>query len=56
MVRAFDFHHRDPRAKIKPVSFYIGGLQYNLAEREASKCDLLCANCHCEVEDVSRLG
>lgn len=48
-IAAFDFHHRDPDEK----SFNVG-MQINRAEdvlrEEVDKCDLLCANCHREVE------
>ena len=50
-IRALHFHHRDPRGK----SFSLSGRGYtrSLAElrEEARKCDLLCSNCHCEVEE-----
>lgn len=46
---AFHFHHRDPSTKKFRVGF---GDTYNIAtmREEAEKCDLLCANCHAEVE------
>ena len=47
---ALQFHHLDPQAK----RFHLGqgGLCRSLAKcrAEASKCALLCANCHAEVE------
>jgi len=47
---ALQFHHLDPREK----RFHLGqgGLCRSLAKcrAEASKCALLCANCHAEVE------
>jgi transposase len=49
-VGALHFHHRDPAAKL----FGIGedGVTRSLAamREEAEKCDLLCANCHAEIE------
>lgn len=49
-VAALAFHHLDPASK----SFTIaqGGVARSLARmrEEASKCVLLCANCHAEVE------
>lgn len=49
---AMEFHHRDPTCK-----------RFNLADHllrrwdevlaEAQKCDLLCANCHRELEDAA---
>jgi transposase-like protein len=47
---ALHFHHLDPEAK----SFGIGGTgatpSLEKLRREATKCVLLCANCHAEVE------
>lgn len=47
---ALQFHHRDPSTK----AFGLGvrGITRSLARlrEEALKCDLLCANCHAEVE------
>jgi transposase-like protein len=47
---ALQFHHRDPVAK----AFGIGqeGITRSLAamRAEAAKCDLVCANCHAEIE------
>ena len=49
-VAALHFHHRDPATK----RFAVGsrGLARSIASlrEEAAKCDLLCANCHVEVE------
>jgi transposase len=49
-VRALEFHHLDPQTK----EFELGqrGLTRSLAalRAEASKCVLLCSNCHAEVE------
>ena len=49
-IAALHFHHRDPATK----RFGLGasGLTRSLAamRAEASKCDLLCSNCHAEVE------
>ncbi len=51
-LRALTFHHRDPNAKAFPLDARNCA---NRAERllaaEAEKCDILCANCHAEVED-----
>jgi hypothetical protein len=47
---AFHFHHRDRAAK----SFNLSGPNlmkpWPAVAAEAAKCDLLCANCHAEVE------
>jgi len=49
-MEALQFHHLDPRQK----EFHLGqgGVSRSLARcrTEASKCALLCANCHAEVE------
>ncbi len=49
-MEALQFHHLDPRQK----EFHLGqgGVSRSLARcrAEASKCALLCANCHAEVE------
>jgi hypothetical protein len=49
-VAALQFHHRDPAAK--RFGLGAGGLTRSLASAraEAAKCDLLCSNCHAEVE------
>lgn len=51
-LRALTFHHRDPAAKAfsLDVRSCSNRSQEVLAE-EAAKCDLLCANCHAEVEE-----
>lgn len=47
-VAALQFHHRDPNTK----EFTISGRSWSLERLrpEVAKCDLLCANCHAEVE------
>ncbi len=55
-TRALEFHHVDPADKVFGVAF--GGQTRSLerARAEASKCILLCSNCHMEVEaGVARL-
>lgn len=49
-IRALSFHHRDPSIKL----FELSADGYKFADRllEAQKCDLLCANCHAEAEDI----
>lgn len=49
--RALGFHHRDRKEK----SFNISGgfsRSWDNIRKELDKCDLLCANCHCEVHSV----
>jgi hypothetical protein len=49
-IGALQFHHVDPSEKEFGLSGY--GQTYSLdrMRKEASKCVLLCANCHAEVE------
>jgi transposase len=48
---ALEFHHVDPELKRMQIS--AGGIGYGLEtlREEASKCILLCSNCHAEVEN-----
>jgi hypothetical protein len=48
-VAALDFHHRDPSQKLFKVSQKMGSSYVTLVA-EIEKCDLLCRNCHAEVE------
>ena len=45
----YDFHHRDPAAKVFALSkaFSRG---WKAIEIEVAKCDILCANCHRQVD------
>lgn len=50
--RALTFHHRDPSTKLFGLS--LNNLWAHTDEEillELGKCDLLCMNCHAEVED-----
>lgn len=47
-LRALSFHHRDPKNKLLGISTNIA---LNKLIEEAKKCDLLCANCHMELEE-----
>lgn len=47
---ALQFHHPDPAAKRFSVSRYGATLGIDVLRSEASKCVLLCANCHAEIE------
>jgi hypothetical protein len=42
---AMDFDHRDPSSKVRNVTRMIGGSTDRMLA-EASKCDIVCANCH----------
>jgi hypothetical protein len=46
---ALHYHHRDPTTKSFPVSSNITRKWSRILE-EIVKCDLLCGNCHAEVE------
>lgn len=51
-LRALTFHHRDPSAKEFPLDIRnCANRSFEVLAAEALKCDLLCANCHREVED-----
>lgn len=47
---ALDFHHKDP--KKKEFSLSVKGLSYSFESlaKEATKCILVCKNCHMEIE------
>jgi hypothetical protein len=49
-VGALDFHHLNPKTKTFALS--VKGLSYSWESllREASKCVLVCKNCHTEIE------
>ena len=49
--RALEFHHVDPAAKAFALSRKGVTLSVRALRAEASKCVLLCSNCHAEVED-----
>lgn len=49
-MAALQFHHLDPRQKAFGIASNGRTKALDLARREASKCVLLCANCHAEVE------
>lgn len=48
--RALGFHHLDPQTKKSALSQRGVTLSLEAMRAEASKCVLLCANCHAEVE------
>jgi hypothetical protein len=50
------FHHRDPTTKITNVSLMVRDRNYERAKGEAEKCDLVCANCHGEMEEAKYLA
>lgn len=48
--RALQFHHRDRREKAFGLSG--GSISIDRQRSEAAKCDLVCANCHAEIEEA----
>lgn len=49
-MESLHFHHRDPAQKL----FSIGSgriRKYSRLLEEATKCDLVCANCHAEIHE-----
>lgn len=51
-LRALEFHHKDPTTKLFNLSA-ANMRRYSLEEvlAEVAKCELVCANCHREIED-----
>ncbi|WP_010676639.1 hypothetical protein [Bacillus timonensis] len=50
-IRALEFHHRDPSKKEFSISNKGLTRSWERIKKELDKCDLLCANCHREVEN-----
>lgn len=53
-LAALHFHHKDPDTKSFNVN-YSGAKNLESLRKEAQKCDLLCANCHAEVENQATI-
>lgn len=49
--RALDFHHQDPKTKSFNISSFARTASYKKLLEESKKCELLCSNCHREIED-----
>jgi hypothetical protein len=49
-VRALSFHHREPEKKLFSIS-HPNPKRWEIVKAELDKCDLLCSNCHAEVEE-----
>jgi transposase len=49
-VRALEFHHLDPKTKQFELNYRGCTRSLAVLRAEASKCALLCSNCHAEVE------
>lgn len=45
-IRCLDFHHLDPKTKVKMVSELIRTSGKKKIAEEIAKCEVLCANCH----------
>ncbi len=54
-IRCMSFHHLNPKEKSFPLDIRSFNA-YNLDKlrTEADKCDLLCLNCHCNLENTLR--
>ena len=49
-IACLEFHHRDPKAKEYEITNILHSKGWPTIQAELDKCDLLCANCHREVE------
>ena len=54
-LRALEFHHINPESKEFGMSDF-GNKSWHKVEIELAKCELLCSNCHAEVEDFQLRG
>jgi hypothetical protein len=45
-----DYHHRDPSEKVSSLSRMCSLGQIERIKAEIEKCDLVCSNCHREIE------
>lgn len=50
-VWALDFHHRNPDEKLFGVASKGHGISWKRLKSEIDKCDLVCRNCHAEIEE-----
>lgn len=53
-LRALQFHHTDPTSKSYCISGAGRSKKLEDVIKELGSCVLICANCHAEVENVSR--
>ena len=50
--RVFSFHHRDPSQKIFGLTGnHVRSNTWEIVLEEFAKCDMICMNCHAELED-----
>lgn len=52
-IWALEFHHRIPKEKKFSISADGLTMNFNKLLEESKKCDLVCANCHREIESSS---
>lgn len=55
-IWALEFHHRDENEKFYDIGALIRDRKRDLVFKEIEKCDLLCSNCHAEVEEEKWLS
>lgn len=55
-IWALQFDHIDPSNKVASISQYLSYNKVSLANIEAEKCELVCANCHFEREEQRYLA
>lgn len=53
-LEALDFHHKIPSEKVSDISRLAKDSRFALADIEAAKCELICANCHREEHSLQR--
>lgn len=49
-AEVLEFHHRNPKFKLFKISSQGYRKSWKILKKELDKCDLLCANCHREME------
>lgn len=49
-INALEFHHRDKSTKQEKPTYIIMRWSWNRVKEELDKCDLVCSNCHKEIE------
>ena len=54
-IKALQFHHRDPNEKDFGLASGGKTMSFNKLLAEASKCDLVCANCHAELHEAEEI-
>ena len=55
-IRALQFHHRDRGTKEFSLSGAARTFSLERKRTEALKCDLVCSNCHMEIEEERLVG